>query len=112
MEDPHKGLDLCEKINHCVGLSQRGTELYYIEGVNLQDIVPGENWTSVLSLNKYPHMWEDFDHLESLNLCCPEQPPIPLIKMGRQEVPDEVKTAVLKVRRQFMFLYSDSEGTL
>jgi hypothetical protein len=87
---PEHGATLCDNIDYCVGLSQHIMgDIMKLETIFLPNFVKDENWTSVLSVSAKPNQWEDTDQLD-LDLCCPEQPKIPFIKIGRQEVPMQV----------------------
>ena len=87
---PEHGAKLCDKLDFCVGLSQHMMgNIMKLETILLPNFIKDENWTSVLSVSAKTNQWEDTDQLD-LDLCCPEQPKIPVIKIGRQEVPMQV----------------------
>ena len=87
---PELGAEFCEKLDFCIGLSQNMMgDLVMLEIIFLQNFTKDENWTSVALLSGKSNQWEDTDQAD-LDLCCPEQPNIPLIKIGRQEVPMQV----------------------
>ena len=85
------GAEYCEKTQFCAGLSQheRG-ENYKIETVFLQDFIANQSWTTLVLVNIKTNQIEDSDPLE-LDLCCPQQPSIPRIRLGRREVPMQVR---------------------
>ena len=87
---PEHGAKICDKLDLCVGLSQNMMgDIMKLETIFLPNFIKDENWTSVLSVSAKSNQWEDTDQLD-LDLCCPEQPKIPFIKIGRQEVPMQV----------------------
>ena len=89
-KSPEQGAEVCEKLELCVGLSQDTMgHIIRLESIFLQNYTKDENWTTVALLSAKTNQWEDRDQLD-LDLCCPEQPKIPLIRIGRQEVPMQV----------------------
>ena len=96
-EKPELGAEICQTIDFCAGLSQneRG-DIFLLETVFFQDYVKDENWTTVVLLSAKDNQLKDEDPL-NLDLCCPEQPKIPFIKLGRREVPMQVRHTMIVV---------------
>lgn len=89
--NPGEGAEICEKLDYCAGLSQNiHGQIIKLESIFLQNFTRDENWTTVALLSARSNQWEDTDQLAA-DLCCPEQPKIPKINIGRQEVPMEVR---------------------
>ena len=92
---PHAGAQLCKSLDFCAGLSQNKIGyIYKLETVFFQDYIKDQNWTSVILLSSKTNQLKDNDSLD-LDLCCPEQPRVPFINIGRREVPMQVRYKII-----------------